>query len=347
MLFEDKNDDGLIVDLPEDSAATEVLQRKLYYPFGMELRGTSPVRPAVGQRHAYNGKELVEGTGLYAYGFRFYDPVTGRFTGVDPIADQFAFVSGYNYAENSPIANVDLHGLQKTRYDVTWDDPGLRAVTRGKSFEEIKALRDEYASHLESYGGAVLGGMAGGITLAYLGLAVAANPASARVLLNEVGTVAYEALTEQQLVAAGLAGKVGSDLIDLAPGYSSWWQKLLYRQTIGERGPAFVKGGRLTTLRGGGDSYKHKDLNGVYDFIINKEGQLIIGDGHYHMSGQANSVIAAGQIDVSEGVLKGISNQSGHYQPSEEMLSKFLSYFEDLGVDVSKARVTTDNLGGN
>ena len=42
-----------------------------------------------------------------------YDPAVGRFTGVDPIADQFAFVSVYNYAENEPISNIDLWGLQR------------------------------------------------------------------------------------------------------------------------------------------------------------------------------------------------------------------------------------------
>ena len=41
-----------------------------------------------------------------------YDAVLGRFTGVDPISEQFAHVSTYNYAENSPIANIDLWGLQ-------------------------------------------------------------------------------------------------------------------------------------------------------------------------------------------------------------------------------------------
>jgi hypothetical protein len=50
---------------------------------------------------------------LYAYGARYYDPAIGRFTGVDPIADKFPHVSTYNYAENEPIANIDLHGLQK------------------------------------------------------------------------------------------------------------------------------------------------------------------------------------------------------------------------------------------
>ncbi|MEM9836748.1 MAG: RHS repeat-associated core domain-containing protein [Bacteroidota bacterium] len=62
--------------------------------------------------YLYNGKEQMEGTGLYAYGFRYYDPTIGRFTGVDPIADQFAHVSGFNYAENMPTIAIDLHGLQ-------------------------------------------------------------------------------------------------------------------------------------------------------------------------------------------------------------------------------------------
>jgi len=48
----------------------------------------------------------------YDYGARFYDPVIGRFTCLDPIAEEFYYVSPYNYAENSPIANVDLWGLQ-------------------------------------------------------------------------------------------------------------------------------------------------------------------------------------------------------------------------------------------
>ena len=61
---------------------------------------------------------MDEATGLYEYGFRWYDPSIARFTGVDPIADQFAWVSVYNYAENEPIANIDLHGLQKVSINI-------------------------------------------------------------------------------------------------------------------------------------------------------------------------------------------------------------------------------------
>jgi RHS repeat-associated protein len=78
----------------------------------MELRGTSPVRPVVAQRYLYNGKELVEGIGLYDYGARWYDPVVGRWTSVDPLADHpnQIHVSPYHYAANNPITHTDPDG---------------------------------------------------------------------------------------------------------------------------------------------------------------------------------------------------------------------------------------------
>jgi RHS repeat-associated protein len=65
--------------------------------------------------YQYNGKELVEDNGLswHSYGKRYYDAVIGRFPNVDPLIDTFHFVTGYNYAENEPVANIDLWGLQK------------------------------------------------------------------------------------------------------------------------------------------------------------------------------------------------------------------------------------------
>jgi len=75
-----------------------------------ELSGSRAGR----QDYLYNGKEWNEDLGLdwYDYGFRYYDATIGRFTGVDPIADRFAWVSVYNYAENDPISGIDLWGLQ-------------------------------------------------------------------------------------------------------------------------------------------------------------------------------------------------------------------------------------------
>lgn len=64
------------------------------------------------QKYLYNGKELQEELDWYDFGFRFYAPALGRFPSLDPKADEFNWVSPYNYAENSPVANIDLWGLQ-------------------------------------------------------------------------------------------------------------------------------------------------------------------------------------------------------------------------------------------
>ena len=61
--------------------------------------------------YLYNGKELESDLGLdmQFYGFRMYDAAIGRFPSVDPIADQFAFVSPFNYIAAIAFA-LDVHG---------------------------------------------------------------------------------------------------------------------------------------------------------------------------------------------------------------------------------------------
>lgn len=94
--------------------ATEILDENHYYPFGMKMTGAWDSRQIQDNQYLYNGKELHEDFDLnwIHYGARFYDPGIGRFIGVDPISDKFPHVNTYNYAENSPIANIDLWGLQ-------------------------------------------------------------------------------------------------------------------------------------------------------------------------------------------------------------------------------------------
>ncbi|MDF1697524.1 MAG: RHS repeat-associated core domain-containing protein [Saprospiraceae bacterium] len=80
--------------------------------------------------YTYNGKEFLDdlGVNLHYYGFRVYDPAVGRFTSVDPIAEKFAFVSGFNYAENDPFGHIDLHGLQQAKYYL---HEGLKKFMKG------------------------------------------------------------------------------------------------------------------------------------------------------------------------------------------------------------------------
>ena len=86
---------------PEDEV--EVLQENHYYPFGMNHDGPWYEIVAPDNKYQYNGKELNTELELDWQDFenRWYDGSIGRFTGVDPIAEQFAWVSPYNYAENA------------------------------------------------------------------------------------------------------------------------------------------------------------------------------------------------------------------------------------------------------
>ena len=79
-----------------------------YYPFGLDIRG-SEVSPK--NNYLYNKKELQENLGIYDYGARFYDPVIGRWTSVDPLAGKMPSASMYSYCFNNPLGFIDKDGL--------------------------------------------------------------------------------------------------------------------------------------------------------------------------------------------------------------------------------------------
>ena len=118
LTFCDFNNNGRI-EISDDPGTQEneleITQETHYYPFGLEHKGNWYATVTPDNNYLYNGKELNRDydINLYEYGARWYDPAIGRFIGVDPIADQFAWVSVYNYAENEPVGSIDLHGLQK------------------------------------------------------------------------------------------------------------------------------------------------------------------------------------------------------------------------------------------
>jgi len=109
VVFSDQDNNGTV------NTNDEIMQQAHYYCFGMELSGMWQNSKKQDFNYKYNGKEEHQdfSLGWVNYGARFYDPTLGRFTGVDPISDQFSHVSTYNYAENEPIGSIDLHGLQK------------------------------------------------------------------------------------------------------------------------------------------------------------------------------------------------------------------------------------------
>ena len=87
-----------------------------YYPFG-GLMSTSSRRSV--QPYKYNGKELEAAGGLnwYDYGARQYDPVLGRWNGIDPLCEDYYSETPYGYCGNDPINYIDPNGLMKVVYN--------------------------------------------------------------------------------------------------------------------------------------------------------------------------------------------------------------------------------------
>ena len=107
-------------DLAVAITAGNIAEEEHYYPFGLKIASISSRRlgdadeGTIQNYYLYNDKELFEDGGLnwYDYGFRNYDPQIGRFAQMDPLADEYADLSPFQFTGNDPITNVDLDGME-------------------------------------------------------------------------------------------------------------------------------------------------------------------------------------------------------------------------------------------
>lgn len=88
-----------------------VVWKENYKPYGEEQANPPPVP---GSHLGFTGKPYDETTGLGYFGGRYYDPVLGRFMGVDPAPPDpdnlLHSLNLYAYANNNPYRYVDPDG---------------------------------------------------------------------------------------------------------------------------------------------------------------------------------------------------------------------------------------------
>jgi RHS repeat-associated protein len=87
---------------------SSVLARYLYDPFGKIVGQSGPLAEA--NIYRFSSKEFHQKSGLYYYGFRWYDPNLQRWINRDPIGEAGG-VNLYQFARNNPLSFVDRDGL--------------------------------------------------------------------------------------------------------------------------------------------------------------------------------------------------------------------------------------------
>ncbi|MHA4812528.1 RHS repeat-associated core domain-containing protein, partial [Flavitalea flava] len=101
-----------------DHFDADIASAQDYYPFGMQMPGRT--YSSGSYRYGFNGKEQdpeVKGSGAqYDYGFRIYDPRIGKFLSIDPLFKEYAQLTPYQFASNTPIFAIDRDGKEFEPY---------------------------------------------------------------------------------------------------------------------------------------------------------------------------------------------------------------------------------------
>lgn len=127
-----------------------------YYPFGMQMPGRS--NNSGTYRFGYNGMEKDDETkgmsgSSYTTEFRQYDPRLGRWLSLDPLMQQFPWMSPYVAFDDNPVMYIDPYGLASGTGSDGGPDEGGGAGDKTKRTYKVDWLNQtEFEQKLPSEG---------------------------------------------------------------------------------------------------------------------------------------------------------------------------------------------------
>lgn len=93
----------------------QIINVRDYYSFGLDITERSYSYTNTKYRFSFNDKEDIEQRWYQDYGARYYHKALGRFISADPLIvkqKQYAWLSSYQFASNTPIRAIDKDGLE-------------------------------------------------------------------------------------------------------------------------------------------------------------------------------------------------------------------------------------------
>lgn len=102
---------NLRVAFRDSLGIAKITQSYSYGIWGEDLPTLSYIKPSWKvDNFKFTGKENLQGNGFVDFGARLYDNIVPRFTTIDPLAEKYFDLSGYNYVANNPVLLIDPFG---------------------------------------------------------------------------------------------------------------------------------------------------------------------------------------------------------------------------------------------
>ena len=116
-----------------------------YDPFGRSTTSTGTL--ATSFAHRFSTKPVDGPTGLYYYGYRYLDPVTGRWPSRDPIEENGG-LKLYGFIGNRILEDIDVLGAWSLRERLEKGIIGMRKEVEGAFTSGLSIIKDEVQSKL-------------------------------------------------------------------------------------------------------------------------------------------------------------------------------------------------------
>jgi RHS repeat-associated protein len=100
-----------MIGKPGIATNVTVCARYEYSPYGELLTSSTGSYAGLANPFRSSTKYYDDETGFYYFGYRYYNPETGRWLNRDPIEERGG-LNLYGYVNNNPLSFVDLYGLR-------------------------------------------------------------------------------------------------------------------------------------------------------------------------------------------------------------------------------------------